>query len=385
MRTIIVALLICVSFLSNEILAAESQPAPALEFPFHPGDRIAWVGSSSTAIGQYCQCMEFLLRTRHPELKVVCRRFSNVYMDTFAKASATLPGWLREFKPTIVFFQYGGNDSVLGEAGLDQMGANAKTCVALARESGAKVFLITPQGVDRQKLSPELVKKFKLDDFNLYAEKLIVFGHEEGWTVLDTHHPLLALLDEAKKDDPKFTFTADKTHMTLPGYVAWAFIQYAMLNPPAAESAAEISADGKVLATHRCRVHDVSSADGVLTFTRDDEILPILLPVALPPRAHVQLEKYSRYMLAVKGLAAGMYEVVCEGKPVGEADAKSLGAGVNLNSLLLDAKHAAPWDDFSKPIWDASKRKLTAGPTGDDPVFEQVGKTHWKFTVRKKE
>jgi len=43
--------------------AAEPQPVP---FPFKKGDRVAWVGSSSTAIGVWPKTMEFLLRTRHP-------------------------------------------------------------------------------------------------------------------------------------------------------------------------------------------------------------------------------------------------------------------------------------------------------------------------------
>jgi hypothetical protein len=368
-------------------LCVSDAQEPALEpvaFPFKPGDRVAWIGSSSTAIGQYCQCEEFLLRTRHPELKLVSRRFSNVYMDTFAKCADTLPGWLGEFKPTVVFFQYGGNDSVLGAEGLGSMKANATKCVAMAREAKAKVFLITPQGVDRRKLSPELIKTFKLDDFNLYAEKLIVYGHDEGWTVLDTHHALTSLLDKATKDDPQFTFTADKTHMTLPGYVAWGYILYGMLNPPPAESIAELSADGTVLLAKGCRIHDVEIENGAISFTREDEFLPIMPPVALPPRAHVSLEKYSRYVLKVTGLPPGNYALTCEGKPVGETDATALESGVNMNSLLLDGRHDAPWAELSKQIWNASKRKLGQGPTGDDPVFQQVGKTKWKFGIHTK-
>ena len=41
--------------------------APAVAFPFQPGDRVAWIGSSSTRIGVWPKTMEFLLRTRHPE------------------------------------------------------------------------------------------------------------------------------------------------------------------------------------------------------------------------------------------------------------------------------------------------------------------------------
>src|SRR5450432_314548 len=101
MRMHLVLLSICIASFTFSCPAAENAATAPVSFPFKPGDRVAWIGSSSTAIGQYCQCTEFLLRTRHPELKVVCRRFSNINMDTFAKCVQTLPGWLREFEPTV--------------------------------------------------------------------------------------------------------------------------------------------------------------------------------------------------------------------------------------------------------------------------------------------
>src|SRR5438477_8376624 len=39
-----------------------------LDFPFKPNDRVAWIGSSSTYIGEWSNAMEFLLRSRHPQL-----------------------------------------------------------------------------------------------------------------------------------------------------------------------------------------------------------------------------------------------------------------------------------------------------------------------------
>ncbi len=60
-----------------------------------------------------------------------------------------------------------------------------------------------------------------------------------------------------------------------------------------------------------------------------------------------------------------------EGKTIGETDAAALANGVNLNSLLLDSKNPAPWEAMAKQIW-----------AGKD--LEQVGKTNWKFEVKKK-
>jgi hypothetical protein len=92
----------------------------------------------------------------------------------------------------------------------------------------------------------------------------------------------------------------------------------------------------------------------------------------LPPRTLTPLEKYSRYMLSVSGLPAGEYTVSCEGKALGTASAAQLAAGVNLNSLALDNRVAAPWNELVKDLW-LGKR------------LSEIGNTHWKFGVRKAE
>ena len=45
-------------------------------FPFKDGDRVAWVGSSSTHIGVWPRTMEFLLRTRNPDVHLTFQKFS---------------------------------------------------------------------------------------------------------------------------------------------------------------------------------------------------------------------------------------------------------------------------------------------------------------------
>jgi hypothetical protein len=97
--------------------------------------------------------------------------------------------------------------------------------------------------------------------------------------------------------------------MTLPGYVAWGYILYGMLNPPPAESVAELSADGAVKLAKGCRIYDVKIENGVISFTREDEFLPIMPAVALPPRAHVPITDGR----ASSGCA--MRTLLCDRKP----------------------------------------------------------------------
>ena len=93
------------------------------------GDRVAWIGSSSTNIGVWPKTMEFLLRTRHPELQLTFKKFSTGG-GTFATGVQNLDKWLDDFKPTVVIFNYGSNDAGAGEKGLPKMKENIAKCVA---------------------------------------------------------------------------------------------------------------------------------------------------------------------------------------------------------------------------------------------------------------
>jgi len=340
--------------------AESARPA----FPFRDGDRVAWIGSSSTKIGVWPKTMEFLLHTRHPELNLQAQRFTTGG-GTFATGLAHLDEWLAEFKPTLVFFNYGGNDASAGEAGIPKFLENMEKCVARVQESGARVVLVTPQAADVRKSGEEPAAKRQK-----YTEVMIEHCRAKGWSVIDTHHPLAAMQAAGEKEDPAYSMLKDKIHLTNPAYVGWGYILYDLLDPDAAESAATLEADGRVVSTKRCEILDVKAGPGVLSFTRADKVLPILPPGSLPPRQAVPLEARSRYLLRVEGLPEGSYAITSEGEPVGTADAKTLAAGINLNTLLLNQKQTPPWEALAKQIWDGQE-------------LDQVGKTRWRFEIRK--
>lgn len=344
------------------LAAAEPVTVPKVEFPFREGDHLVIMGSSSTGIGIWPKTIQFLLTTRHPELKVRSTRHTAA---TFGQALEKIDQWLMDSKPTIVLFNFGGNDANAGEKGLPGFKANIDKIAGKVKEAGARPILMTHQSGDVRKAGKDGLARRKL-----YAEELIAHAKEKNWPVIDTHHPLEDLQLAAQKDDDAYTILKDNIHLTEPAYIAWGYYLYERCNPPARESAATLTAKGEVTASTRCRISDLKVAPDGLTFTRTDEVLPILPPVASPPRGHVPLEKFSQYLLKVTGLPAGAYEIRVEGKPVGAVDAKALAEGVNLNSVLLDSKNSAPWEALAKDLW--------AGKAGD-----QVGKTAWRFQVQR--
>ena len=94
----------CLFIASGKAAPPEPETSGAL---LKPGDRVAWIGSSSTRIGVWTGTAEFLLQTRHPELDLKFQRFTTGG-GTFATGLEHLDEWLSEFDPTVVVFNYGG-------------------------------------------------------------------------------------------------------------------------------------------------------------------------------------------------------------------------------------------------------------------------------------
>lgn len=363
-NTGILAILALTLFSHIALSASEVvEKLPAIDFPFKNGDRVAWVGSSSTRIGIWCKTLEFLLRTRHPELKMTFAR-QTTGGGTFLTGTEQLSTWLEETKPTLVLFNYGANDAAAGAAGLAKFEDNMRKCVEEAMNTGARVLLVTPQSADVRKTKAGGAEKRKL-----YAETMIEYCKQKGWTILDTHHALEALQLSAQQDYPAYTINKDVIHLNDAAYVAWGYFLYQRMDV-ARESYAEISADGKLVSMNHCKINDIKVKDGSITFTRTDQFFPFMPPIPLPPRKYVPLESFSLYMLRIAGLPAGTYRILCDELPVGTCTASDLAAGVNMNTLLLNSKEVAPWGSLAAEIW--------AGVS-----TEKIGSTTFKFEVRK--
>ncbi|MGE3821636.1 MAG: GDSL-type esterase/lipase family protein [Isosphaeraceae bacterium] len=372
---IVIAVLLVVGGMTRETARShhdtEASTSPSSVVAVRPtslvrsGDRLAWVGSSSTNIGVWPKTVEFLLRTRHPGLDVAFQKFSTGG-GTFQTGVENLDSWLDEFEPSLVVFNYGGNDAGSGFQGLGKYRDRMGQCVAKVRSRGARTILVTPQALDPRKAGRESASRL-----DLYADVMLEHGREQGWTVLDVHEPLAALQRNACRDDPGYSILKDRIHLTDPGYLAWGFAFYDRLDLPRARSVAMIGAQGKVIWTSGCEIRDVETTEEGLAFSRIDRVLPILPPGPLPPRHLVPMETHSAYQLRVVGLKPGTYDITCDGKLVGATDEASLALGVNLNGLLLDAGHEAPWAAVARSIWEGR-------------TLGQVVQRPWRFEVRRR-
>lgn len=246
------------------------------EFPFKTNDRVAWIGSSSTRIGTWCRTLEFLLRTRHPELHLAFNR-GTTGGGTFLTGVKNLPVWLNDFKPTYVLFNYGGNDAGAGAKGVAAFKLNMQKCAELVLDTNARLGFTTHQSGDVRVTAP-----LPYEARRLYAEEMLKFAREKDWTVYDSHHALEAYQLNEQLEVPDFTINKDRIHLTDSAYVAWGFFLYERMNPPDVESAAELTADGAVSAQRGCKISEISYTPGVLEFVREDSVLPLLPPNPIP-------------------------------------------------------------------------------------------------------
>ena len=109
--------------------AAAQGPPVEVSSILKDGDRVAWIGSSSTHYGVWTDTVEFLLHTRQPGLDLDFSRHSTGG-GTFDTGLKNLDRWLDESRPTVVIFNYGANDAAAGRKGLPKFLDNMDRCVA---------------------------------------------------------------------------------------------------------------------------------------------------------------------------------------------------------------------------------------------------------------
>src|SRR5205085_6117079 len=122
----------------------------------------------------------------------------------------------------------------------------------------------------------------------------------------------------------------DGIHLNDLGQLAMGFALLKGLSAPREVSAATI--DGEKVEASGCSVEKLKHGEGVLEFDRLDEGLPLNfgLFAALRFRFVPIPEQINRYMLTVKNLKRGKYEIVVDERGVGAFSSDDLARGVNL-------------------------------------------------------
>jgi len=159
---------------------------------------------------------------------------------------------------------------------------------------------------------------------------------------------MLAFNASHPKDKPNRMHVEDGVHLNELGQMAMAFAILKGLGAPADVSSAEIDAgSGAVVASSACKITDIKHSDKSLSFTRLDERLPLnLAPLWMLQGMFIPIgDELNRYMLTVKGLPEGTYEMKAGGRPLGKWKAGELARGVNIASATANGwVPGGPWD-----------------------------------------
>ena len=343
------------------LASAATLHAIAAEYFLQDGDRVAFLGDSITEGGKYTTYLQGYALTRHPQWRLTFRnvgwrgdtawlrcRYATNEKALFAADDTTQQKMVNDavafglgrdvlpLKPTVVTVSMGMNDSYSGrveEAYPPFIRAETKI-VDVLKEKGVRVALLTPQAMEGSGPPPDLDGGNKA--LKVFSDGIKAVAAKTGVPLVDQYNPYLAICVSAHATKPhEFLYSngGDRIHPSALGQTIQAWIILKALGASALVSRAEInSATKTVVATEACRIEELTVADGMISFGRSDDTLPMPIPPEAGPALTMApiLEDLNRYELQIAGLAPGNYELSIDGEAVAQLTATELAKGWNL-------------------------------------------------------
>jgi lysophospholipase L1-like esterase len=323
------------------------------DYALKDGDTVAFLGDSITAALTYGKIIENYTLLRFPERKI---RFFNAGWggDTAAGGLKRLDRDVLDRGATVVIVAYGINDIGWGMKADDAHRKlfldSIRGIVDRCEKRGARVFIcsaaITAEDPDRSE--------------NGYLQKMcdegMAIARERGGASIDVQRGMREIqrkvVEAAKREknvkDKPALHVADGVHLNDLGQLAMAFAILKGLGAPAEVSSAELDARHPSTAhAQGCEIRDVSGDATHLEFDRIDQGLPVNFGTfgALQFRFIPIPDELDRYMLTVKGLDEGRYEILADGRALGDWSADQLSKGINVCSATADGwEPGGPWD-----------------------------------------
>ena len=327
--------------------------ARADDFALRDGDKVVFLGDSITAERTYGKVVETYTLLRFPDRKV---RFVNAGWggDTAAGGLTRLDRDVLDKGATIVTVAYGINDIGWGTKAdaehrqkyLDSVRGIVERC----NERKVRVFMCSAAvtAADPDKSEADFLQQM-CDEGMKVSTSLGGGAIDVQRSMRDVQRRIKAA--NAKEHDEKKHETLhapDGVHLNNLGQTAMAFAILKGLGAPRDVSSVVIDATGpRVESAEGCAATDVSLDHGELRFTRLDRGLPLNFGLfgALRYRFIPIPDQINRYLLTVKGLSPGKYDVTASGRKLGAFTDKQLAAGVNLASATADPwQPGGPWE-----------------------------------------
>ena len=339
---------------------AAAAAAVAGDFAIRDGDRVVFLGDSITEQRLYTTYIEAYALTRHPDWQL---SFRNVGWggDTswlrqrahpnenqlFAADENTQKTMVEDavghglgrdvlpLKPTFVTVKFGMNDHAYQPFREDIFRAYVRSQRQIAKvleSNGARVAFLTSQPIEDKRPDPD--KDARNLSLRKFSDGLKEVAATTGSAFVDQFDPYMAILVRERAANPSgYVGGGDAVHPGPIGHtvMAWAILKG--LDAPALVSRAEIDAAAqKVVEARNCRIDNVKTANGILSFDRLDNALPM----PIDPKAEAALtlapilQDLDQYELQVRGLADGNYEVTIDGELAAKVSGEDLAKGWNM-------------------------------------------------------
>ena len=324
------------------------------DFALRDGDTVAFLGDSITASRAYGKLVENYTLLRYPDRKI---RFFNVGRggDTAAGGLARLKEDVFDRGATVLTVAYGVNDIGWGTKAdaehqqkyLDSIREIVKQC----KEHNVRVFICSAAATASD---PD---KSENDPLRTMCDKGMQIARENGAGAIDVQGVMREIQKKMKaaNEHEKLTenekkhslHVKDGVHLNDLGQVAFAYAVIKGLGGPAEVSSATVDVKTLKADGSGCVISDVSTtSQGSLEFTRLDEGLPLNGETffGLNFRWVPIHDELNRYMLTVKSLEPGRYNVEVNGRAVSTYTAQQLAGGVNISSATTDPwQPGGPW------------------------------------------
>ncbi|MFO7936800.1 MAG: SGNH/GDSL hydrolase family protein [Kiritimatiellia bacterium] len=346
------------------------------DFFIKNNDTVVFLGDSITQQKLYTTYIEAYTLTRFPDYNLTFRntgwggdtawlrkRWKTDEKKLFSATGQLLEDMVTEavhkglerdvlpLNPTAVTVNFGMNDHSYQAFRPDIFRAYKRSqeeLVHTLKKNGARVALLTPQPIEDMKKEPE-------DDprnisLRKFSDGLKDVAAAEGAVYVDQFDPYMDVISKRTEGQKKTIGEGDAVHPGPCGHTVMAWAVLKGLNAPALVSSAVIDTSvkwynffKKQVETSNCTVSNISYKDGILSFDRLDNALP--MPIDKRAVNALKLVKITcdlnRYPLRVEGLPDGEYHVFIDGKSVVKITSKNSVACTNLAKVATPASEQA--------------------------------------------
>lgn len=343
------------------------------EFALRDGDTLAFLGDSITAARGYTKIVEHYTLMRFPDRKV---HFVNA-----GRGGDTASGCLQRIEhdvfangATVVTVAFGVNDIGWGlkatEENKQRYLDGIRAIIEQCRAHHVRPIICSPA------ITAEAPDKAEHGFLQKMTDEGLALAQSMGAETVDIQRGMrevqrrVVAANEKEPDEKKHAklHVADGVHLTDLGQLAMAYAILKGLGAPEEVSSAIIDAEGGAsVGTTGCSISEISKRDGGIFFVRMDDVLPLTLGSfsAFDFRWVPIPGGIDRYLLTIKSLATGNYQIEVEGRQLGKASAEQLARGINISAMTADAwQPGGPWDAQSvavKELVDARDKLWMSG------------------------